>query len=502
MNVYKIFYASANLSHKPVIRSKLCRERGIVADDFVLSSAPHKDSVELPTLGLEQRLANLEAQIDRVSMALQRWREDHDQLPPTERQIAQLTEQCADLLKQWSTTADRHSQAVGDLEAKLTGWNDVETRLQRDAQSRYQALEHAIENEWASLRRLHEEPARQLRTYAESLTEISVATAGSAQSGLERAEARLATLERDIHKRMDDLSRDVQNAVAELRHRDYGPALRSQASPWALDEVTRLHDELRQFGDAPKITAGEPARLAITGATVGPQTAPTVFEASHEPAPEEPTAAPAAPEASAPAEDADTRPISESRRWAPAALAVGFGVAVVFAAFLYRQANAAVARASEAQQQLQAIASAAEQQIEAAGRNAAARIELAQAAASKAQTTSDILVAPDLIRFNLAGGDAAGRSSGQLLWSRSRGMVFSGSRLPPPPSGNTYQIWLLTAGPAVSGGTFVPDESGRAVSATGTPPVVPRAVIGVMVTLEQQPGAESPSDRIVLSRAS
>ncbi len=459
--------------------------------------------MEPHTVGLEQRLADLEVEIDRVSVALHRWRETQDHLPSMERRFAQLTDQCADILKQWTVTGERHAQAVGELEARLTGWNDVETRLQRDASSRYHALEHAIENEWASLRHLHEEPARQLRTYAESLTEISVATAGSAQSGLERAEARLATIERDLHRRMDELSRDVQSAVSQLRHQDDGAAPRGQASPWALDEVTRLHQELRESDNTRgAITAGfEPAALVSSTASSALRPASSFFEASNgslgnHPAGESATTESPLPHAPLPGFGSDWK-------WyvAVAALAVGFGVAVVFALLLYRQAGAAAARASEAQQQAANLATVADQRIEAARQDAAAQIELARDAASKAQVTSDILVAPDLVRFNLVGGDAAARFSAQLLWSRSRGMVFSGSRLPAVPPGATYQMWLLTAGPPVSAGAFVPDASGRAISTTSTPPSVPRPITGVLVTLEQQPGGQSPSDAIVLARA-
>jgi hypothetical protein len=123
------------------------------------------------------------------------------------------------------------------------------------------------------------------------------------------------------------------------------------------------------------------------------------------------------------------------------------------------------------------------------------RIETARGRATrrarraKAQVTSDVLAAPDLVRFNLTGGEGAARVSAQLLWSRSRGMVFSGSRLPAPPAGSTYQIWLLTSDSAVSAGTFAPDAAGRATAATDTPPNVPRPITGVRVTLEPTPSA-------------
>ena len=190
-------------------------------------------------------------------------------------------------------------------------------------------------------------------------------------------------------------------------------------------------------------------------------------------------------------------------RWyaAVAMLALATGVSIVFAMSFYRQAGTAAAQASQAQQHAEEIASSADKRIEAARQDAATNIAQARETASKAQVTSDVLAAPDLVRFNLTGGEGAARVSAQLLWSRSRGMVFSGSRLPAAPVGSTYQIWLLTSGPAVSAGTFAPDAAGRATAATDTPPNVPRPITGVRVTLEPTPGASEPSGVIVLARA-
>src|SRR5262245_31183921 len=238
-------------------------------------------AMELQAQGFENRLTELEAQLDRLNAALQHWRDaQQDHLRPMEQRLSQLTDQCADILKQWTATGERHALAVGELEARLTGWNDVETRLQREASSRFQALERVIEQEWATLRHLHEEPARQLRSQAESLTEICVTTAGSAQTGLERAEARLATIERDLHRRMDELSRDLSAAVAELRHRNEAAGARRPASPWSLEEVTRLHHELRDVGASRSTVTDTEAELAVVdgaGTSLTPRVAPSMF---------------------------------------------------------------------------------------------------------------------------------------------------------------------------------------------------------------------------------
>ena len=460
--------------------------------------------------GFEQRLNELEAQIDRLNVALHHWRDSQDHLQPMEQRLAQLTDQCADVLKQWTATGERHAHAVGELETRLTGWNDVETRLHRDASFRFQALERVIEQEWASLRHLHEEPARQLRTHAENLTEICVATAGSAQTGLERAEARLATLERELHRRMDELSRDMHAALTEQRHRGDGASGRGPASPWSLDEVTRLHHELRENTARPALTAGAgpalshvegPADVDTQTMTLAPRAASPIFGSTGEARQTEPIVESSSTKGADGV--ADPTPAHHGDwKWyaAVAVLALGIGVSVAFAMSFYRQAGTAAARASEAQHQAEQIATSADERIEAARQDAASRIAQARETASKAQVTGDVLAAPDLVRFSLSGGESGVRFSAQLLWSRSRGMVFSASRLPPPPSGSTYQIWLLTAGNPVSAGTFVQDGSGRVTAATDTPPNVPRLITGVRVTLEPEPGRPEPSGTIVLAR--
>ena len=89
----------------------------------------------------------------------------------------------------------------------------------------------------------------------------------------------------------------------------------------------------------------------------------------------------------------------------------------------------------------------------------------------------------------------AARVAGDKLsrFSRSQGMVFSGSHLQSPGAGRLYQIWLLTATDPVSAGTITPDDSGRVTFASDHPPDVPRAIVGVRVTVEPAPGRPTPS---------
>jgi anti-sigma-K factor RskA len=81
--------------------------------------------------------------------------------------------------------------------------------------------------------------------------------------------------------------------------------------------------------------------------------------------------------------------------------------------------------------------------------------------ALQAQAAIDVLAAPDLARFDLAGQAAAPNASARAFWSRQRGMVFSGANLPPLPPGRVYQVWVITNDPApISAGLLEADGSG------------------------------------------
>jgi hypothetical protein len=197
----------------------------------------------------------------------------------------------------------------------------------------------------------------------------------------------------------------------------------------------------------------------------------------------------------------------ERRRWyvAFALLALGVIGAGALAFGLQRRVdtrlNDAAARAATAERQADAAAQLANQRVAATREDAEHKIAEAEQTARKAQTVSDVLAAPDLVRFNATSGETTPRAYGQMLWSRSRGLVFSGSRVPAARVGTTYQVWLLTSGEPVSAGLFVPDAAGRVTMVTADPPKVPRAVTGVAVTLEPTGGRAAPSGPTLLARA-
>jgi anti-sigma-K factor RskA len=134
---------------------------------------------------------------------------------------------------------------------------------------------------------------------------------------------------------------------------------------------------------------------------------------------------------------------------------------------------------------------------EARARADAADREIANArlVASQAQTTVQVIAAPDLRRSDLAGQPVAPGAMARAFWSRSRGLVFTASDLPPLPAGRTYQLWIvtsLTPLSAVSAGVFQPDASGRAETVVATPINVATPV-AMAVTIEPAGGVPAPT---------
>jgi hypothetical protein len=358
--------------------------------------------------GLEQRLSRFEAQLDRFSFALHQWQHTQGQTSP---------------------------EPPADLDQRM------------------RSLEETISREAQALRRLHEEPLKQLQGHAEYLTEFS---------------------------------RTIQALLADLRL-NAGPPGSNQGSAanWPLERVVDLHDELRRTTNENADTKG-----ALTpDTTLSLARRVHLLEAAREQEPLSPREA---------AESPRTKP-----RWLYVAGAAGAVVAILLIAVVVRwiegRLDDASARIAAAEQHVLTTTQVANREVTAARQDADRQIAEARQLAQRAETVGVILTAPDLIRFNLTSGETNG-SSAQLLWSRTRGLVLSGSRLPAAPPESTYQLWLVTSTESVGAGLFVPDDAGRATLVVDAPPRVPGRVVGAAVTIEPSGGRATPTGRTLLAR--
>jgi hypothetical protein len=462
---------------------------------------------------LEQTLPDLQAQIDQLSLALRQWRETQDLLQPMEQRLSVLTERCADILNRWTDTDQRHADAIRQIEARLNEWSAIESRLEQDSLQRLREFEGTIEHEWAEIRQMHAEPVKQLREQTASLGETCVAAANLALRGFERAEARFAALEADLQERLSQLSHDVQTTLTDLRH-DVGRPAALKAAPFPLDGVMRLHDELRESGGHAGGLAAAPAAADPSAAGSAPVATPA---AGPMPAAQLPEAASSlatrmdslereVSTTNQEVRDSVTKTEQMRRGWR---LWFGIAVGVVALAALVglqlysavtARLNDAQVRVTAAEQQARTVSEAATKEIASTRAEADRQIADARATALQAQIVSNVLAAPDLVRFSLGSPAVTGRAFAQVLWSRSRGMVVSASRLPPAPAGSAYQVWLLSEGAATSAGTLTPDEAGRATLSLDTLPNLPPAVTGIIVTTEPAAGSAAPSGAIVLTR--
>jgi anti-sigma-K factor RskA len=116
----------------------------------------------------------------------------------------------------------------------------------------------------------------------------------------------------------------------------------------------------------------------------------------------------------------------------------------------------------------------------------------AQRAASGAASAVAVLTAPDVARVDLAGQAVAPTAAARAFWSRSRGMVFTGTNLPQLPPGRTYQLWVVTPQAPISAGLLRPDSQGSVSGTFATPVDIPTPV-AMAVTIEPEGGVPAPT---------
>ena len=430
---------------------------------------------------LELRLADVQAQLDRLTL-----KADHSSVPVEERLTA-LADQYDAYLKRWALAVEWHARAVTQLESHVNEWKTATTRIQEDASDRMKLLETVVEREWTGLRRIHEQPVAALRQQAASLTEVCIATANAAQQGFERAEARLAAFETEFHRSMGELTRELHAALAEMRSRSgQGVAPLPGAGSWSFEDVTRLHGQLRD-GSPPVQSPATAAPTRLLAPASDDSVASSRAEARRARA----------------GRTFDTEPVDEAprrRSWTPAIVAAVVVLVAVAALGLYvrSQARASAARVQQAEATAQRAVTEATRQADTARAEAAREIANTREVASRTQHIGDIMSAPDLVRFSLSTGDGTAGASGRAFWSRSRGLLLSTTRIPPPPDGGAYHVWLWTRGGPMHAGTLA-READSTATLIEQPIDVQRAVIGVAVTAENAGASDQPAGSVILT---
>ena len=438
------------------------------------------EPVQAPVRENDPREPDLQGQVQDIRLALEEWRRTRTYSQATEQRLAKITVQCARMVETWQQIEQRRSVGLAGLERGGNG-ADADAPHESAVGENLRALEHTIEHEWEAL------PEGDERAM---LAESCVAAAELTLRGFARAESRLASLERDLHGRMEQLSHDLQAVVTELR------SARPQALPGAapafpLESVMRIHEELRDSDPAAPAAGAlkaAPARALPQAADAGPALAARIETLERA------------------AEKADVAP--QRAGWQPLHTALTLLVALaafaVFAFWMQRRVDEklseAAARVATAERQTEETTAAARQEAAATREEAARQVADARQSATQAQIVGNVLAAPDLLRYWLVGVEAGSRAYAQVLFSRSRGIVFSASRLPAPGDGKAYQLWLLTRTGPVSAGVLTPDNEGRVTFTTDAPLGVQGRVASVLVTLEPVRGAAQPSAARVLVR--
>jgi anti-sigma-K factor RskA len=114
--------------------------------------------------------------------------------------------------------------------------------------------------------------------------------------------------------------------------------------------------------------------------------------------------------------------------------------------------------------------------------------------AMQADLAVAILTAPDLRTIALAGADTGAGAQGRAYWSLREGLLIVADRLPPPPEGRTYQVWVIDGSrPAPISAGLLQAEGGRGMLLVPALRDVASGAITVAVTDEPRGGLSAPT---------
>ncbi|MDQ3486453.1 MAG: anti-sigma factor [Acidobacteriota bacterium] len=118
----------------------------------------------------------------------------------------------------------------------------------------------------------------------------------------------------------------------------------------------------------------------------------------------------------------------------------------------------------------------------------------AAAVAGQADLAVAILTATDMRRIDLQGLDASRDATARAYWSGTKGLLIVADRLPVPPPGRIYQVWLIGAGaPGPVSAGLIDGQSGRGMLIVAAPAGAAGRSVTVAVTDEPNGGLPAPS---------
>ena len=114
--------------------------------------------------------------------------------------------------------------------------------------------------------------------------------------------------------------------------------------------------------------------------------------------------------------------------------------------------------------------------------------------ASQADLALSILTAGDMRRAELTGGnDPRAGSVARAYWSPTRGLLIAADRLPAPPAGRVYQVWIITGRTPLNAGLLGSPENGRGMLIVPAPAAGAAGPITIAVTDEPPGGLPAPT---------
>lgn len=131
------------------------------------------------------------------------------------------------------------------------------------------------------------------------------------------------------------------------------------------------------------------------------------------------------------------------------------------------------------------------------------RLTIAESLRASAERTATenasrlaVLTAADSVTIPLAGQPPSPNATGRVVWSPTRGVIFSAANLPALPPGRVYQLWAVTSPAPVGLALISPAATGQADALTTVPAgVVPAAFA---LTIEPEGGSPGPTGAMYL----